>query len=195
MYRNQGIPLGSVVNESGYLMLSLQVEEAESGALSLEDTGDFASRLAALSTSRTETSVGGTGIDSEDNDIRGMESQKKNNKDGLSHGETSIDEEKTSVQQGDKGDQVDEQRGEFANSETGEGAAEAGESSDQKDKMQELAEEKVQQVVNAIQDSFLQMLEAGKEDLVEKQGGVEAKKVDKEEEKYVGCSGKIEETT
>ena len=156
------------------------MEEAESGALSLEDTGDFASRLAAISTSRTGTSVG----DLEDN---GM--VKRCNEDGVSHGETSVSEEKTSVQQGDKGDQADERR--EAASETGE---EEGEPSDEKDKMQVLPKEKVQQVVDAIQDSFLQMLEAGKEDLVGKQGGVKSKQV-KEEEKKVGTSGQIEDTS
>ena len=124
--------------------------------------------------------------DSEDN---GM--VKRCNEEGVSHGETSVSEEKTSVQQGDKGDQVDEKR--EAASETKE---EEGEPSDEKDKMQELPEEKVQQVVDAIQDSFLQMLEAGKEDLVGKQGGggVKSKQV-KEEEKQVGTSGQIEDTS
>ena len=160
------------------------MEEAESGALSLEDTGDFASRLAAISTSQTGTSVG----DLQDND----------NEDGVSHGETSVSEEKTSVQQGDKGDQVDEQREGFAtSSETSEGVAEVGEGepSDQKDKMQIVSEEKVQQVVDAIQDSFLQILEAGKEDLVEKQGSVKAKQVQEEEKTHTGSSEQIEDTT
>ena len=166
---------------SGHLMLHglagwsllLQVEEAESGALSLEDTGDFASRLAALSTSRTGTSISDNGSDSEDKGIlnAGMQSQKK------SIEETSINEEKMSVEHGD---QVS------AKSDMGE-----GDPSEQK----ELPEGKVQQVVDAVQDSFLQMLEAGKEDLVEKLDGFEAKQDKKQEEKHVVGSGQIEDTT
>ena len=166
---------------SGHLMLHglagwsllLQVEEAESGALSLEDTGDFASRLAALSTSRTGTSISDNGSDSEDKGIlnAGMQSQKK------SIEETSINEEKMSVEHGD---QVS------AKSDMGE-----GEPSEQK----ELPEGKVQQVVDAVQDSFLQMLEAGKEDLVEKLDGFEAKQDKKQVEKHVVGSGQIEDTT
>ena len=181
------------------------MEEAESGALSLEDTGDFTSRLAALSTSRTGTSVstsrtgtsvGDKGTDLEDSGMvnGGMERQKRSNEDGVSHGETSISEQIMSVQQGDKGDQIDEQREAFTtSSERSEGVEEEGEPSDQKDKMQIVSEEKVQQVVDAIQDSFLQILETGKEDLVEKQGSVKAKQV-KKEEKNVGSSGQIEDT-
>ena len=169
------------------------MEEAESGALSLEDTGDFASRLAALSTSWT--SVGEKGTDLEDSGMASgsMESQKRSNEDGSSHGETSISEEIMSVQQGDK---EDKQREAFAtSSETSEGVAEEeeGEPSDQKDKMQIESEEKVQQVVDAIQDSFLQILETGKEDLVEKQGNVKAKQV--KEKKNVGSSDQIEDTS
>ena len=129
------------------------MEEAESGALSLEDTGDFASRLAALSTSRTGTSVGDKGTDLEDSGMvnGGMERQKRSNEDGGSHGEI------------------------------------------KKDKMQIVSEEKVQQVVDAIQDSFLQILEAGKEDPVENQGSVKAKQV--KEKKNVGSSDQIEDTS
>ena len=172
------------------------MEEAESGALSLEDTGDFASRLAALSTSRTGTSVGGKGTDLEDSGMvnGGMESQKRSKEE--QHGETSISEETVSVQQGDKGDHVDEQREAFAtSSEMSEGVEEEGEPSDQKDKMQTVSEEKVQQVVDAIQDSFLEILEAGKEDLVEKQGSVKAKQVQEEEKTHTGSSEQIEDTT
>ena len=161
------------------------MEEAESGALSLEDTGDFASRLVAFITgaSRTGTSVGDSGTDSEDKGVVNaeMEFQNRSNKDCVTNRETSISEEKVSLEQGDKGDQADEEREAFATSETGEKAAE--EPPDQKDEMkdgmQKLPEEKVQQVVEAIQDSFLQMLEAGKEDLLDKQA--------KKEEKDAAC--------
>ena len=168
------------------------MEEAESGALSLEDTGDFASRLAAFSTSasRTGTSVGDSGTDSEDKGVVNaeMEFQNRSNKDCVTNRETSISEEKVSLEQGDKGDQADEERGAFATSETGEEAAE--EPPDQKDEMkdgmQKLPEEKVQQVVEAIQDSFLQMLEAGKEDLLDKLDGGKVKQA-KKEEKDAAC--------
>ena len=94
-----------------------------------------------------------------------------------------LGEKKMSLEQGDKGDQADEQREAFVTSERGEEAAE--EPPDQKDEMkdgmQKLPEEKVQQVVEAIQDSFLQMLEAGKEDLLDKLDGGKLQQAKKEE--------------
>ena len=166
------------------------MEEAESGALSLEDTGDFASRLAAFSTGRTVTSVDDNGTDLEDKGMvnAATEIQSRRNEDGVSKSDTSVSEEKLSVEQGDEGDQADEQREAFANSEAGEGAAE--EPPDQKDKLKDgtkkLPEEKVQRVVDAIQDSFLQMLEAGKEDLLDKVDGGKFKQA-KKEEKGAAC--------
>ena len=167
------------------------MEEAESGALSLEDTGDFASRLAAFSTgaSRTGTSVGDSGTDLEDKGIDNaeMEFQNRSNEDCVSNGETSISEVKKSVEQGEKVDQADEKREAFATSATGEEAAEEppDQNDEMKDGMQKLPEEKVQQVVEAIQDSFLQMLEAGKEDLLDRLDGGKVKQAKKEEKDAV----------
>ena len=76
----------------------LKVEEAESSAQNLEDTGDFASRLAAISSGRGGTSLGEIGSDLEKTGSVQGENQKSSNQCVEPPGEPSITDEKKSMQ-------------------------------------------------------------------------------------------------
>ena len=178
----------------------LKVEEAESSAQNLEDTGDFASRLAAISSGRGGTSLGEIGSDLEKTGSVQEENQKSSNQCVEPPGEPSITDEKKSMEQDGRWSQINE-TGQGQKIEAGETSKEAEKegkgATDQKyninDERHELPEEKVQQVVGVIQESFLQVLEARKEDQMEEQDVVGAKQAEKED--FVTCSGNILDAT
>ena len=155
----------------------MQIEEAEHGSQSLEDTGDFASRLAAISNkSRGAASAMSCKTSDSDETISpiGQESLNRNAEDVSLYAGTSIISAKQS-ETGEGSKQEDVLRTEEGiNQIKNEKDEEAEEAVRNKveDEKGELAEERVQEVVKVIQDSFLQILEAGKEDLQGSSGRV-----------------------
>ena len=155
----------------------MQIEEAEHGSQSLEDTGDFASRLAAISNkSRGAASAMSYKTSDSDETILpiGQESLNRNAEDVSLYAGTSIISAKQS-ETGEGSKQEDVSRTEEGiNQIKNEKDEEAEEAVRNKveDEKGELAEERVQEVVKVIQDSFLQILEAGKEDLQGSSGRV-----------------------
>ena len=155
----------------------MQIEEAEHGSQSLEDTGDFASRLAAISNkSRGAASAMSYKTSDSDETILpiGQESLNRNAEDVSLYAGTSIISAKQSeTGEGSKQEDVsrtEEGINQIKNEKDGE-AEEATRNKGEEEKG-ELAEERVQEVVKVIQDSFLQILEAGKEDLQGSSGRV-----------------------
>ena len=158
----------------------MQIEEAEHGSQSLEDTGDFASRLAAISNkSRGAASAMSYKTSDSDETILpiGQESLNRNAEDVSLYAGTSIISAKQS-ETGEGSKQEDVPRTEEGinqikneKDEEAEGTEEAVRNKVE-DEKGELAEERVQEVVKVIQDSFLQILEAGKEDLQGSSGRV-----------------------
>ena len=155
----------------------MQIEEAEHGSQSLEDTGDFASRLAAISNkSRGAASAMSCKTSDSDETISpiGQESLNRNAEDVSLYAGTSIISAKQSeTGEGSKQEDVSRTEGGInqIKNEKDEEAEEAVRNKVE-DEKGELAEEKVQEVVKVIQDSFLQILEAGKEDLQGSSGRV-----------------------
>ena len=155
----------------------MQIEEAEHGSQSLEDTGDFASRLAAISNkSRGAASAMSCKTSDSDETILpiGQESLNRNAEDVSLYAGTSIISAKQS-ETGEGSKQEDVSRTEEGiNQIKNEKDEEAEEAVRNKveDEKGELAEERVQEVVKVLQDSFLQILEAGKEDLQGSSGRV-----------------------
>ena len=155
----------------------MQIEEAEHGSQSLEDTGDFASRLAAISNkSRGAASAMSYKTSDSDETILpiGQESLNRNAEDVSLYAGTSIISAKQS-ETGEGSKQEDVPRTEEGiNQIKNEKDEEAEEAVRNKveDEKGELAEERVQEVVKVLQDSFLQILEAGKEDLQGSSGRV-----------------------
>ena len=155
----------------------MQIEEAEHGSQSLEDTGDFASRLTAISNkSRGAASAMSYKTSDSDETILpiGQESLNRNAEDVSLYAGTSIISAKQS-ETGEGSKQEDVSRTEEGiNQIKNEKDEEAEEAVRNKveDEKGELAEERVQEVVKVIQDSFLQILEAGKEDLQGSSGRV-----------------------
>ena len=155
----------------------MQIEEAEHGSQSLEDTGDFASRLAAISCkSRGAASAMSYKTSDSDETILpiGQESLNRNAEDvSLYAGMSIISAKQSETGEGSKQEDVprtEEGINQIKN-EKDEEAEEAVRNKVEEEKG-ELAEERVQEVVKVIQDSFLQILEAGKEDLQGSSGRV-----------------------
>ena len=173
----------------------MQIEEAEHGSQSLEDTGDFASRLAAISNkSRGAASAMSYKTSDSDETILpiGQESLNRNAEDVSLYAGTSIISAKQS-ETGEGSKQEDVSRTEEGiNQIKNEKDEEAEEAVRNKveDEKGELAEERVQEVVKVIQDSFLQILEAGKEDLQGSSGRVGEKQAtvgEKESDNFLNC--------
>ena len=173
----------------------MQIEEAEHGSQSLEDTGDFASRLAAISNkSRGAASAMSCKTSDSDETISpiGQESLNRNAEDVSLYAGTSIISAKQS-ETGEGSKQEDVSRTEEGiNQIKNEKDEEAEEAVRNKveDEKGELAEERVQEVVKVIQDSFLQILEAGKEDLQGSSGRVGEKQAtvgEKESDNFSNC--------
>ena len=163
----------------------MQIEEAEHGSQSLEDTGDFASRLAAISNkSRGAASAMSCKTSDSDETILpiGQESLNRNAEDVSLDAGMSIISAKHSDQTAGEQSETGEGSKQEDVSRTEEGINQIKNEKDEEaeeavrnkveDEKGELAEERVQEVVKVIQDSFLQILEAGKEDLQGSSGRV-----------------------